>query len=142
MPACVRPPARVGTSWRVSGYFRSMRDALRRDLVAAMRSRDAIAVSALRSAIAALDNAEAVAVDTTTATPSSRVAGAVVGLGATEAPRRELSPADVAAVLRREIAERIDAAEEATRLGQPDHAKRFRAEAHVLQRYVSPAPAG
>src|SRR4051812_46902607 len=95
------------------------RDELRRALPAAMRSRDTIAVSALRSAIAALDNAEAVAVETlaktSAATPSQHVAGAAVGVGAAEVARRELSPADVVAVLEREIAERLDAADQAVR---------------------------
>ena len=105
--------------------------------MAAMRVRDQVAVSALRSAIAALDNAEAVAVDAAGATSSGHVAGAAIGVGATEARRRELSRTDVAAVLAREIAERIDAAEQAAGHGQDGHADRLRAEARVLEGYVS-----
>lgn len=102
-----------------------------------MRSRDKVAVSALRSAIAALDNAEAVAVETQTGTESEHVAGAVAGLGVAEVARRELSTTEMTAVLEREIAERREAAEQAAHHGQDGHAERLRAEANVLQGYVN-----
>ncbi|KRB43234.1 hypothetical protein [Terrabacter sp. Root181] len=69
----------------------SLRPVLRTRLTTAMRERDRAAVSALRSAVAAIENAEAVPVhDGPTPTASADVAGAAVGLGATEAQRRLL----------------------------------------------------
>ena len=69
----------------------SLRTVLRTRLTTAMRERDRAAVSALRSAVAAIENAEAVPVhDGPTPTASADVAGAAVGLGATEAQRRLL----------------------------------------------------
>ena len=65
---------------------RALRDALRRDLASAMKAREPDAVSALRTAIAAIDNAEAVpAPDERAATTSGHIAGARAGLGAAEA---------------------------------------------------------
>lgn len=102
-----------------------------------MRARDAVAVSALRSAIAALDNAEAVSVGAVPTTGSEHVAGTAVGLGAAEVPRRELTEGETTAVLEREIADRVAAAEQAEQHGATDHAARLRAEAAVLKRYVA-----
>ena len=58
-----------------------LRSQLRRHLGAAVRDRDRIAVAALREAIAALDNAEAILPDGDLQAGSSEyVAGGVVGL--------------------------------------------------------------
>ncbi|MGW2601079.1 hypothetical protein [Streptomyces klenkii] len=100
-----------------------------------MRARDKAAVSALRSALAALDNAEAVPVG------EAELRGvalehAPVGAGATEAARRELSEDHVVDVVRAEAAERLEAAEQ---LSAPAHAGRsaqLRAEAAVLLRFL------
>lgn len=97
--------------------------AMRRDLTAAMRERRAADVSALRSAIAALDNAEAV---DTEGIPND----------VTEVERRRLASADVADVLR---AHREDALAEAQRyeaLGQHTAAQRLRREAEVVSAYL------
>ncbi|MCX3063895.1 GatB/YqeY domain-containing protein [Streptomyces beihaiensis] len=103
-----------------------------------MRARDKAAVSALRSALAAVENAEAVVVE---AGAADRGAGAVeaspVGAGATEAVRRELSESGVAEIVRAEIAERLDAAAQLG--GDAVHAVRvatLRAEADVLVRFL------
>src|SRR5918996_2373390 len=64
---------------------RSLRERLRAALPEAMKARDAVAVAALRSALAAIDNAEAVAA--APAPPgagSADVAGAAVGVRAAE----------------------------------------------------------
>ena len=113
------------------------RDVLRRDLMTAMRARDAISISALRSAIAALDNAEAVPVEAEPTTSSSHIAGAVTGIGAAEAQRRQLTEADVIDILRREISERLTAAEDAEHARATAHAERLRAEAKVLAAYLA-----
>ena len=77
-----------------------LRDRIRAALLDARRARDAETVSTLRTALAALENAEAV--------PTDQSAGALgdspVGVGATEAERRVLSDADERAVLDAEIA--------------------------------------
>ncbi|RYB91261.1 hypothetical protein EUA06_07980 [Nocardioides glacieisoli] len=77
-----------------------LRDRLRAALLTARKARDAETVSTLRTALAALENAEAV--------PTARTSGAIehapVGVGATEAQRRVLSDADEVAVLDVEIA--------------------------------------
>lgn len=73
----------------------TVRDRLRAALPEAMKARDAVAVAALRSALGALDNAEAV--DADLAPQSSvghpRLAGTVSGLRAAEVERRSLSAA-------------------------------------------------
>lgn len=84
-----------------------LRVALRNRLAAAMRARDRQTAGAMRSALAALDNAEAVPVTShgTSVATSEHVAGAAVGLGVGEAPRRLLSPDDERALVEREVAE-------------------------------------
>ena len=65
-------------------------------------------MSALRSAMSAIGNAEAVepGPGRPAGTGSAHFAGAVAGLGAGEAERRRLTEADVAAIVRQEAAER------------------------------------
>ncbi|MFD3744911.1 hypothetical protein [Nocardia sp. NPDC058633] len=107
----------------------SLRERLRAALKPAMKARDLGAVSALRSALAAIDNAEAVDL-------GERRAGAMedspVGLGAAEASRRDLTDVDIEAIVRREIDERRVAATEYERLGALDRRDRLTAEADTL----------
>ncbi len=107
------------------------RDELRDHL---LRSRDPVATAALRSALSALSNATAVAVPAGpgAAAGSEHVAGGVVGLGAAEVPRRELTAAETAAVLAAEIAERRAAAS----AYPPAAAARLHAEADVLADFL------
>jgi uncharacterized protein YqeY len=135
---------------------------MRRALTAAMKARDQPAVTALRSALAAIDNAEAV--DTPRATPAAQehpsaagevaadettagevagggivgggVAGAAVGLGAAEVERRTLTSAQMEAIVRWEVAERQTAARAYEHAGRSGHAERLRAEAEVLSAYL------
>ena len=115
-----------------------MRTSLRAGLKEAMRARDRVATAALRSVIAAIENAEAVDVTDTPVREASdpHVAGTSAGVGAAEAARRVLSEADEAAVVRAAISERRSSAAEYARLGRDDHADRLRAEADVLARYL------
>lgn len=85
---------------------------LRRTLGVALKARQAGSVSALRSAMSAIGNAEAVdpAASRPGGTGSPHFAGTVAGLGAGEARRRRLTEADVVAIVRREAAEREAAA--------------------------------
>ena len=107
---------------------------LRLALAEALRARDTIAVSALRSALGAIGNAEAVEPGAAPPIGSGgpHVAGAVSGLGAAEAARRGLSPAQIEGIVRAEAAEREDAARGYERAGQADRADRLRREAELL----------
>jgi len=115
-----------------------MRASLRDDLKAALKARDSVAISALRSALAAIDNAEAVPAEhrVDSATGSEHVAGAAAGLGAAEAERRHLTEADLRSIVENEVRERLAAAEEYDRLGRTDAADRLRAEAKALSPYL------
>lgn len=129
---------------------------LRAALRTALRDRDRVAMAALRSALAAIDNAGAVdpatAADSPPAGPvpgtrpasvagpvpatSAHVAGAVLGLGAAEVARRELTDADVAGIVRAELDDRLAAAALYERGGRTDVAARLRAEAAVLAAHL------
>lgn len=110
----------------------TIRARIRRDLTPAMRDQDMARVRALRSALGAIDNAEAV--------PTNARAGAIedasVGAGSTEAARRELTGADVREVLQQEVDEREAAATECVETA-PDWAEKLRAEAAVIAAYAS-----
>ena len=69
---------------------RALRAALRQGLTAALKTRDSDALAALRTAMAAIDNAGAVPVPSASSpTTSAHVAGARSGPRSTEAARRE-----------------------------------------------------
>jgi uncharacterized protein YqeY len=108
---------------------------MRQALPEAMRARDKVAVSALRATLAALDNAEAVPVDDA-ASGGSAIEQAPVGVGTTEAARRELSERRVVDVVRAEAAERLEAAAQLTAPAHADRAAQLRAEAAVLLRFL------
>lgn len=108
------------------------RTTLREALLAARKERDATRVSALRSALSAIDNAETpdgVEVD---APASATIASGVEGLGAAEVARRELSDAQIRDLLRAEVEERLAAALQVSDGGRPERAAALRAEAAVL----------
>ncbi|MET7484432.1 hypothetical protein [Streptomyces sp. NPDC005538] len=100
-----------------------------------MRARDKVAVSALRATLAALDNAEAVPVDEG-GTRSPALELSPVGVGATEAARRELSESGVVDIVRAEAGERLEAAAQLTAPAHADRVARLRAEAAVLHRFL------
>jgi uncharacterized protein YqeY len=106
---------------------------LRGALTVAIKARDRPAVTALRTALAALDNATAVSVRAPAAPTDGPIAGAVAGLGTTEAARRELTDADVAAVIETQIAAREEAAVTYEQAGRPEPAADLRAEVAVLR---------
>ncbi len=114
-----------------------MLERLRRDLTAAQRARDEVAVSALRSVIAAIENAAAVDAAVSPRPPGSEyVAGAAAGWGATEVDRRELADDELRDVVRVEVEERRAAAAEYDGLGRGDVAERLRREADLLVAYL------
>ncbi|MDH6136710.1 uncharacterized protein YqeY [Kitasatospora sp. MAA4] len=113
----------------------SLRLRMRQALPEAMRARDKAAVSALRATLAALDNAEAVPVD------EAELRGVAlehspVGVGTTEAARRELSERSVVDIVRAEAAERLEVAAQLTAPAHADRAERLRTEAAVLHRFL------
>ena len=117
----------------------TLRSRLRYDLRAAMKAQERDEMSALRSLIAAIDNAEAADEASPVLPPSSEhVAGGVVGLGAGEAERRRLSERDLQRVIEAELWERDAQAERLTLLGRVDDASRLRVEADVMARYQFP----
>lgn len=90
-----------------------LKERLRADLTAAMKARDTLTTATLRLALAAVTNAE--------------VAG-------TQA--RELSDAEVVAVLQKEVRKRGEAAEAFAGAGRDEQAAKERAEAQVLSGYL------
>jgi uncharacterized protein len=116
-----------------------MLDRMRRDLTAALKAQDAVAMAALRSAIAAIENAEAV--DASAAAPrdtsSEHIAGATAGVGSSDVQRRILSDAEVDAIVGAQIEERSEAAAQYEKLGRGQEAQKLRREAAVLAAYVS-----
>jgi uncharacterized protein len=111
---------------------------LRRALDHALRTRDSVAMSALRSALSAISNAEAVSAAPEVArTSSPHIAGAAAGVGGGEARRRDLSAADVDQIVQAEISERLKGADDYERSGHAARAERLRAEASVLASALS-----
>ena len=116
----------------------SLRSSLRDDLVTAMKARETDIVGALRSAIAAIDNAEAVAAPASTKVEASEtIAGATAGVGSTEFERRDLSITEVQMLLSDQMAECEAAAELYESHGQQDAASRLRREADALRKYLA-----
>jgi uncharacterized protein YqeY len=108
------------------------RQTLRARLMTARKDRDAIRVSALRSALSAIDNAETPDVEDLDVPAAGTIAGSVAGLGAAEVPRRVLPGAAIRTLLRAEIDDRLLAAEQMDAGGHSERATAVRAEAAVL----------
>ena len=131
----------------MTGDGGTLRGRLRGALPAAMKARDGAAVAALRSALAAIDNAEAVESaprrSPAAAAGHADLAGTVAGLGVAEVERRHLQEAEVEQIVQAEVAERRAAADAYERAGQAERAGRLRAEADVLSSHLGgPAPGG
>jgi uncharacterized protein len=116
-----------------------MRASLRDDLTAALKARNHVAITALRSALAAIENAESVPADhpLDSSIGNEHVAGAATGLGAADAERRQLTEADQRSIVENEMRDRSAAADEYEQIGRTDLAERLRAEAEVLSRYFT-----
>ncbi|MFI9407390.1 hypothetical protein [Nocardia sp. NPDC052316] len=106
-----------------------LRARLRTALSVAMKSRNRQAITALRSTLGAIDNAEAVDVGEHRA---GAVEGSAVGLGVAEVARRELTEGDIEQIVRAEIAERRTAAEKYEALGRADQAEELSVQAEAL----------
>lgn len=114
----------------------TVRAAMRKELVAAMKSRSAEAVSALRTALAAIDNAEAVPAGDPSGHRDAAIAGATSGVGSSEAARRVLSIAEVRAVLDGLVEEYTTEAQRYLGLGRHDDAEKLQRQAQTLRRHV------
>ncbi len=65
------------------------------------------------------------------------IAGAVVGVGAGDVDRRDLTEQDISGIVRAEITERESAAAQYEAIGQKDRAERLLAEAAVLRTHIA-----
>jgi len=112
----------------------SIRAALQAAVKTAMKARDRDALSVYRTALAAIDNAEAVPID------AGQRAGAIeaspVGVGTQDAVRRELTEQEIADIVRREAADRRATAASLDGAA-PERAARLRDEAGLLERITS-----
>lgn len=114
-----------------------LRQALRDALPGAMTARNTPARDAIRSALAAIENAEAVTQnDQGPGTTSQQIAGAAVGVGSTEANRAELDDEHILELVTAEREERLTAAAEYRQAGAIDRAERLEAEAAALDAFL------
>lgn len=113
-------------------YANAIRARLRADLKTAMVERRREDLALIRTLIAAIDNAEAVALPNG-AKPADSAAFAS---GGAEAQRRLLSGADVAKILKVEIATRLTAAAQIRIGGNADQADQLEAEAQQIVVYL------
>jgi uncharacterized protein YqeY len=111
----------------------SLRDRMRGALTAAMKDRNVLAVSVLRTSLGAIDNAESVGVPRLSGVGEGPIAGAVTGLGAGEATRRNLSEDQIRAIVLAEVSDRKSAATHYQELSQHEDAARLRAEITILR---------
>jgi len=119
-----------------------------------MKARDSVAVSALRSVLAAIANAEAIPVPdapvpppgTSAPRPSAPaaanqyIAGGAAGLAATEAGRHEVTEEEAVAIAKTEAAEGRAAARLYQAAGHADRAARLLREAQAIHSTLENTP--
>ncbi len=103
-----------------------------------MKARDTPARNAIRSALAAIENAEAVVPEATSGTSmtSEHVAGTAVGVGVAEADRRELDEDHTLEIVSAERDERLAAAADYRARGEEQRAAELEAEAAALDAFL------
>jgi hypothetical protein len=112
-----------------------LRQWLRDALTTAIKARDRVAAAALRSTLAAIDNAEAV--DRPESMDRDLSLGKIpTGAGATDVARRVLTEQQVEQIVRSELADRRVAARAYDEAGQVEHAGRLRNEISVISRCI------
>ncbi len=109
------------------------KSALRTELRTAQRERVPHAVGVFRETLAAIDNAESVDASVVVAPREEAFAGSVAGLGASDVPRRQLSPEDVIAIVEKELQDRREAMVTYTTHGRLDEARTLRLQIELLQ---------
>jgi uncharacterized protein len=109
----------------VAATEREMKQKLQTSMTAALRAKDAVRTAAFRSALAAIASAEAM----------ESIGGArpVLGMGAREMPKRDLTEDQMEEIVRREVVDREAAAADHESRGRGDEARGLRDEAAVLQ---------
>jgi uncharacterized protein len=124
----------------------SVQSRLQAALRAAMKERDTVAMSALRSALAAIANAEAVPLAELSARPPAApsenvpIAGSVAGPGSAETGRREVSEDEAAAIAAAEAADRRAAARDYQAAGHAARADRLLGEARAIESALDITP--
>ena len=113
----------------------SLVERMRRDLTRARRAGDASAVTALRTALSAFANAEAIPAPEPAARPSPPG-------WAPDLPRRNLSAGDRRAILEEEIADRRHTVELYTGHGRGQEASELRRQIEVLEGYLDDVSSG
>lgn len=121
------------TSPEPTGPAPSIRDALSDALTAAMKRRDSGAVAALRSALGAIANAEAIDPAEAGVAAAGAAEQAPAGVGAADAPRRRLTQEQERTLVQGEIAALDSAAAEYHCFGSHDQGERLLAQAAVLR---------
>jgi alkanesulfonate monooxygenase SsuD/methylene tetrahydromethanopterin reductase-like flavin-dependent oxidoreductase (luciferase family) len=115
----------------------AFREVLRQDLRAALKSRSPETISALRTTIAAIDNAEAVQHGTQTPrSADDSIAHSSPGVGSTEVPRRELTISEVHAIVRDLIGEYETQGEYYRSIRQYHRAESLERQADILRTYL------
>ncbi len=115
---------------------------LRAAMLTARRARDSLSLEVIRTALAAVDNASAVPAGDqgrqgpdadTPPTATEHFAGAHIGVGATEVPRRDISESEARRIVDNERLDLVDAASALEIVGRMEEAERHRRAAEVLQ---------
>lgn len=103
-----------------------------------MKARDTPARNAIRSALAAIENAEAVAPERVggPSATSEHIAGATVGVGAAEVDRRELDEDHTLEIVSAERDERLAVAADYRARGEEQRAAELEAEAAALDAFL------
>ena len=118
----------------------TMRLCLQADLRGAMKSRDKPTLDVLRDLISAIDNAGSVALDAPEVQALTNFEGrsqfVVTGVGKTEVMRQALGGEAIAALFKREAAERRDAADALERHGKHEQAEALRTGAMLIESYL------
>lgn len=109
------------------GHVERLVATVRADLRVALRRGDRAAASPLREMLAVIDNAGAV---------DAPQGYDYTGTAATEVPRREVTMAEVTAMLEDIVTERRAAAATFRDLGHVDHAREHTEAAAVVERYL------
>ena len=112
-----------------------VRGNLRQELMNAMRRRDTAVIPVLRSAIAAIDNAESVE-PAHVPIAESPIAGSAGGLGASEVERAHLGQQEQRTIVEREIVELASHIDRLTRLCRRDEADATRRAMEILRGVV------
>ena len=109
---------------------RSVRTALTAAIADAIKRRDRTALAAYRTALAAIDNAAAVPV--AARQRADAIEQSAIGVGRTDASRRDLSEAEMIELVAREVQERHATADSLTGT-RPETAQQLRREADLLR---------